>query len=113
MSASAIAVGTLAAPGQNGGGDFATSTVVQLRPGVYSDGFYADWRTSYDEAACAPAGGVASHLQQQVGQHAIDVTLCGGGARTYHAHLAGDILVSITAVGASEFGALVMAALRR
>ena len=64
QSASALAVGTVAA-GNASGGDFATSTVVQLRPGVYSDAFYAAWRAAYDAAACAPAGGVSSHMQQR------------------------------------------------
>jgi hypothetical protein len=112
QAASAIAVGTAgAATAQSG--DFATTTIVQLRPGIYSDAFYADWRTSYDEAVCSSAGGVSSQIRQFVGQHAVDVTVCGGGARTYHTHLAGDILVSITAIGDRLFGGLVMAGLRR
>ena len=113
QSASALAVGTVAAGNASSGGDFATATVVQLRPGVYSDAFYGDWRAAYDTAACAPAGGVSSHIQQLVGQHAVEVTVCGAGARTYHAHLGGDILVSITAVGDRRFGGLVMAGSRR
>lgn len=111
-SASGIAVGTAGA-GSAQGGDFATSTVVQLRPGIYSDAFYAAWRKSYDEAVCSSAGGVSSQIRQFVGQHAVDTTVCGGGARTYHTHLAGDILISITAIGDRHFGSLVMAGLRR
>jgi hypothetical protein len=111
-SASGIAVGTAGA-GNAQGADFATSTVVQLRPGIYSDAFYAAWRKSYDEAVCASAGGVSSQIRQFVGQHAVDLTVCGGGARTYHTHLAGDILISITAIGDRRFGGLVMAGLRR
>jgi hypothetical protein len=113
QSASAIAVGLVAAAGTSTGDDFAASTVIQLRPGVFSEAFYTGWRASYDEAACAPAGGVSSHTQQSIGGRAVEVTTCGGGARTYHAHLDGDILVSITAVGEQQFGALVMAGLRR
>ena len=112
-SASALAVGVVVAPGDSGGDNFAVSTVIQLRPGVFSDQFYQGWRDAYDRAACEPAGGVASHVQQLIGPHTVDVTVCGGGARTYHTHLAGDRLVSITAVGDRKLGDLVMAGLRQ
>ena len=111
-SASAIAVGVALVPGGSGGDDLAVSTVIRLRPGVYSDDFFDGWRDAYDEAACAPAGGVSSHVQQVIGAHRVEVTLCRGGARTYHTHLAGDVLVSITAAGDRKFGDLVMAGLR-
>jgi hypothetical protein len=111
-SASAIAVAMVAAPGNSRGDDLAVSTVIKLRPGVYSDTFYSGWRNAYDSAACDPAGGVASHVQRLIGPHTVDVTVCAQGARTYHTHLAGDVLVSITAVGDGRFGDLVMAGLR-
>jgi len=111
-SASAIAVGVALAPGNSRSDDLAVATVIKLRPGVYSDTFYSDWRKAYDAAACDPAGGVASHVQQLIGRHTVEVTVCTQGARTYHAHLAGDVLVSITAVGDRKFGDLVMAGLR-
>ena len=111
ISASAIAVG-IVATGSATGDDFASASVVRLRPGVYSEAFFDDWRKSYDAAACAPAGGVASHRQQVIGAHTVQVTLCTGGARTLHAHLSGDILISITTVGARGFGDLVLARLR-
>ena len=57
-TAAAIAVGLVAAPGASGADDLAISAVIRLRPGVYSDDFFARWRRAYDEAACAPAGGV-------------------------------------------------------
>lgn len=112
-SASAVAVGLVAAAGNSSGDDLAISSVIQLRPGVFDDDFYARWRADYDEAACAQAGGIASHVQQQIGAHAVEATVCSGGARTYHTHLAGDILVSITAVGDRTLGERVMAGLRR
>ena len=98
--------------GGDGVNDLAVSTVVRLRPGVFSEAFYGDWRRAYDEAACAQAGGVSSHVQQVIGAHTVEVTLCSQGARTYHTHLKGDLLVSITAVGDRRFGDLVMAGLR-
>ncbi len=112
-TASAIAVGVVVAAGNSRGDDLAISTVIQLRPGVYTDQFYQGWRDAYDRAACDPAGGVASHVQQLIGPHAVEVTVCSQGARTYHTHLAGDRLVSITAVGDRKFGDLVMAGLRQ
>lgn len=112
-NASAVAVGVVAGAGASQNDDFAVSTVVQLRPGVFSDGFYRDWRAAYDTAACQPAGGVADQVQQQIGAHTVEVTDCTEGARTYHTHLAGDRLVSITAVGDRSFGNLVMAGLRQ
>ena len=112
-SASAIVVGMVLAAGDSRGDDLAVSSVVQLRPGVFSDAFYGQWRQAYDAAACEPAGGVASHVQQLIGAHTVEVTVCSQGAHMYHTHLAGDMLVSITAVGDRKFGDLVMAGLRQ
>ena len=112
-SASAIAVGGFFAPGNSGSDDLAVASVVQLRPGIFDDAFYATWRADYDTAACAPAGGIASHARQQIGANAVEVTVCAGGARTYQTHLAGDVLVSVTAVGARSFGQRVMGGLRQ
>jgi len=111
-SASAIAVGIVVGAGNSGGDDLAVSTVIRLRPDVFSDAFFSQWRSAYDAAACEPAGGVSSHLQQSIGAHAVQVTICAQGARTYHTHLAGDVLVSITAAGDGRFGDLIMAGLR-
>jgi len=111
ISASAIAVGIVATGGGTGA-DLASVSVVRLRRDVYSEAFFEAWRQAYDAAACAPAGGVASHRQQVIGTHMVEVTLCTGGARTLHVHLSGDILISITTVGARGFGDLVLAGLR-
>lgn len=112
-SASAIAVGMAIAPADYAGNeDLAVATVVQLRPGVGTDAFYAQWRADYDAAACAQAGEVASHDQQTIGSHPTEVTTCAGGATTYHTRLPGDLLVSVTAVGDRGFGDLIIAGLR-
>jgi hypothetical protein len=112
-SASAVAVGLVVAPGDSGSEDLAVATVLQLRPGVFSDAFFSQWRLDYDGAACAPAGGVASHAQEVIGSNTVQVTLCRQGARTYHVHLAGDVLVSVTAAGDRRFGERIVAGLRR
>ncbi len=111
-SASAVAVGMVLAPGDLGADDLAIASVIQLRPGIGTDAFYTQWRDEYDAGACEPAGGVASHAQQTIGSHPTEVTICAGGARTYHTRLPGDLLVSVTAVGDRGFGDLVIAGLR-
>jgi hypothetical protein len=110
-SAEGVAVGIVAG-GDPPGSDLAVSTVVRLRPGVYSQAFYDAWRADYDRAACEPAAGVADHDRQDLAGHGVDIAVCSGGARTYHTHLDGDILVSVTAIGDQHFGDLVMAGLR-
>ena len=82
-SASAVAVGVVAGAGSSGSDDFAVSTVVQLRPGVFTDAFYRDWRAAYDTAACEPSGGVESNSQQTIGSHTVEVTICSEGAGRY------------------------------
>lgn len=109
----AVAVGSVVAPGDSRGDDLAIATVIRLRPGVYSDAFYTRWRADYDAAACEPAGGISSHVQQRIGQHPVEETVCVQGARTYHTYLGGDLLISITGVGDRKFGDLVMAGLRQ
>ena len=112
MSASAIAVGIALAPGDSGADDLALVSVVRLRHDVYSEAFYTGWRTAYDAAACGPAGGVTSHGRTVIGGRPVDVTGCAQGATVYHVHLAGDLLVSITATGPHKFGELILAGLR-
>jgi hypothetical protein len=112
-AASGIAVASVIAPGDSSGDDLAVATVIRLRPGIYSDGFYQRWRADYDAAACEPAGGVSSHLQQRIGLHVVEVTVCAQGARTYQAHLPGDLVIAVTSVGARQFGELIMAGLRQ
>jgi hypothetical protein len=82
-------------------GDFAYVAIIQLKPLVFSDAWYASWRQSYDEGACSQSSG------------RVFVGHCAGGALTYHVHLTGpDRVVSITSVGSAGFGALVVGALK-
>jgi hypothetical protein len=111
-TAAALAVGYAVASGDSATEDLAVVSVIRLRPGVFSTQFWEGWRQSYDEAACEPAGGVASHTQQVFGANTAEITVCTEGARTYHVHLANDTLISITAVGDRHFGDLVLAGLR-
>jgi hypothetical protein len=106
--ASAIALARVVAPG----GDFAIASIVRLRSGPFSDASFELWRTTYDQAACEPAGGLAASHEQQIGGRQVFVGACNGGAETYHVALTRDILVSITAIGSRHLGDLLVAALR-
>lgn len=87
------------------GGDLASGVVAHLRPGVYSDAMYADWRASYDDGACAQASGVVAHAEQTLGGRTTDVTTCGGGLRVYHTYLpAKGVIVSLISTGAADLG---------
>lgn len=93
--------------------DLASGVVAHLRPGVYSDQFFADWRTSYDEGACGQAGGAVAHAESTTGGRTTYVTTCGGGMRVYHTHLAGpDVVVSLLSVGKLDLGAQLLAGVK-
>ena len=112
-SAQAIAVALAIRPGTSSGDDLAIVSVIRLRPGVFSDGWFANWRTTYDQGACDVAGGVVgAPSQASIGGRTVYVGTCAGDAGTYHVHLAGrGLIVSITAAGAARFGELVVAGL--
>ena len=112
-NASAIAVGIAVAPGASGADDLAVASAVELRPGVYSDAFFRDWRDSYDSAACETAGGVSGNAEADIGGHHAYIGTCTGGAHTYHVYLEkDDVIVSVTSVGELRLGEQVIAGLR-
>ena len=95
------------------GDDIMVVSVTQLRPEVYSDGFYDSWRQEYDGSACEPAGGVSgAEKVDMIGGLVVHVGTCAGGATTYHTVLDGDRLVSAIAVGPGTLGHDVMAGLK-
>jgi hypothetical protein len=95
------------------GGDLASGVVAHVRPGVYSDKMFDDWRSSYDEGACAQSNGVVAHAEQALAGRTTYVTTCGGGLRVYHAYMAGQgVIVSLFSVGSKDFGAQLMGALQ-
>lgn len=112
-SADAIAVALAISPGTSGGDDLAIVSVIRLRPGVFTDAWYANWRATYDVGACEVAGGVKGIASQVViGGRTVFVGSCAGDAQTYHVHLADPaLIVSITGAGARQFGRLVVAGL--
>ena len=93
-------------------GEFAYIAVIRLKPLVFSNAFYLSWRQSYDQGACSQSNGVESTSTTTIAGRQVFVGTCAGGASTYHIHLAApDRLVSITSVGTSHYGALVLAGL--
>jgi hypothetical protein len=112
-NASAIAVAFAIGPGASGDDDVAVVSVVQLRPGVFDDGFFRDWRDSYDAAACDAAGGVAGNAQAEIDGRTVHIATCAAGAHTYHAFLEdASVIVSVTSVGELRLGEQIVAGLR-
>jgi hypothetical protein len=94
------------------GTDLASGVVAHLRPGVYSDAMFADWRASYDEGACAQSGGVAAHAERDAGSRTTYVTTCGGGLRVYHTYLAAKgVIVSLFSTGSADLGGQLVGAI--
>jgi hypothetical protein len=90
---------------KSGDSDLAIVSIVRLRPDASPSTFYGEWRPSYDDAACKPAGGVSTRETQQIGGRSVDVTHCVQGATLYHVWLGGEnVLVSVLDVGPSRLG---------
>ena len=95
------------------GNDLASGVVANLRPGVYSDGFFRDWRDTYDAGACASSGGVAGNAQASLGGRIVYISNCSGALLVYHVWLPErGVLISLFSVGSRRFGEQVMAGLR-
>ena len=85
--------------------DLASGVVARLRPGVFSDGFFRDWRDSYNEGACAQAGGVAGNAEAELGGRTAYITSCAGGLLAYHAYVdERGVIVSLISVGERRLG---------
>ena len=95
--------------------DFAIVNVARPRDeNAVNDDWFRDWRDSYDEPACAQAGGVARHSQTEVGGVTVFTTGCANGAFTYHALIADrGIVLSITSVGPADLGRTIVEHLHR
>ena len=109
---SALAVAVAAAPSS---GDLAVVSVVEVRPGVFSEAYFQSWRETFDGGACSQAGGVTGNeTETTIGGHDTWVGHCAGGIVTYHVHLTDDVdrIVSISSLGPGRFGELVVDGLR-
>ena len=110
--ASALGIGLYTVTGQDPVQDYAIVSVLRMRyPATANDDWFRSYRDSYDESACAQAGGVARHAQTEMGTHTVFIGSCAGGAFTYHLRTkAEDLVVSITAVGPARLGEKLAAA---
>lgn len=111
----AIALYTSGSDAAQSGPDqsIAIASVVRLRDASVDDQWFRQWRDSYDNAACAQAGGVARHAEAEIGGRLVFIGSCAGGAFTYHARLRdGEIVVSVTSLGPGRLGETVMGGLR-
>lgn len=111
--ATSIAVALAIRPGASSDADdIAVASIVRLKPDVFDDEFYAEWRSDYDAAACEPAGGVAGSGDVDSDGVPVIRTACVGGTSTYHAWLeAQGFIVSVTSTGPGDLGGLIMAGL--
>ena len=108
-----IAVALAMAPSPSGD-DFAVVSVIKPQEGVGDDSWFRDWRETYDQGACGPAGGVIGSVETQIAGGTVYIGSCAQGVRTYHTRLAAaGIVVSITALGSRRLGEKVMAGLHR
>jgi hypothetical protein len=102
----ALAIGMYSSGGAaSAGPDLAIVNVVRLRDPAEDDDWFRDWRDSYDDAACANAGGVERRAETVLGNRTFFVASCGGGAFTYHVRV-GDrgSVISLTSIGPGRLG---------
>jgi hypothetical protein len=93
--------------------NLASGVVAELAAGVWSDAFFADWRETYSEGACAQAGGVVGNAEAELDGRTVYITTCDGGLRVYHAYLEErGVLVSLFSLGEDRYGERLMADLR-
>jgi hypothetical protein len=101
----ALAFGLAATPE-----DFVIASVVRLDEGAFDDGFYRDWRASYAEGVCGPAGGVgAGTAEAGIGGRNVFIGSCVNGGHTYVTWLEDrSVIVSAYAVGDRRLGERLM-----
>ncbi len=93
--------------------DFAYTSVMALRPGVFDPSYFRSWRDSFDEGACSQSGGVTGHAETTIAGRTVYIGTCEGGVSTYHVRLdAPNEIVSISAFGEQRLGEQLLAALR-
>ena len=92
-----------------GTGNLVYAWVVRLRENTFTDAIYQQWRDSYDEGACADAGGVVGRAEATIDARTVYITSCTAGVRTYHVWLEqAGILISASAIGDGRFGEVLM-----
>jgi hypothetical protein len=93
--------------------DYAVATVARLRPGVYDEDWFRDWRDTFDEGVCAQAGGVDTGRSEiELGGRPVHRSACRGGVVIYHAWLPeSGTVVSIQGAGPLDMGRSVVSGL--
>ena len=95
------------------GGNLVYAWIVRLRQSRFGEDAYRQWRDSYDEGACAAAGGVVGRAEARIGGRRTFVTSCTAGLHTYHVWLQDqNLLISASSVGAGRFGEKLLEGLR-
>ncbi len=106
---SALAIGLFTVTGQSPPADFVVASVARLRDPSANEDWFRAWRDSYDQSACAAAGGVAGHAESVINGRTVFIGTCKAGAITYHVRLAGgSIVLSMTSVGPARLGERVL-----
>jgi hypothetical protein len=81
-------------------GNLVSAWVVRVRTDKFTDAIYRQWRDSYDEGACADAGGVVGRADATIDDRTVYITSCAAGPRAYHVWLdQAGILISASAIG--------------
>jgi hypothetical protein len=92
-----------------GTGNLVSAWVVRLRTDKFTAAIYQQWRDSYDEGACAGAGGVVGRAEATIDARTVYITSCTAGVRAYHVWLQDPgVLISASAIGDGKFGELLM-----
>ena len=91
-------------------GDFAYVSLVRLAQ-TLSEEAYRDYRDSFDEAACAQAGGRSGTAIATLGGRQVDIGTCAGGVTTYHTLLDDGVILAVSALGQRKLGEKVLASL--
>ena len=101
----ALAIGLATPADQASPQEFVIANIARLRDPTKDEGWFRSWRDTYDQAACAQAGGLQGNAETDMGGTAVFIGSCRNGALTYHARLDdGSIVVSLTSVGPSHLG---------
>ena len=93
--------------------DYAVVTVARLRPGVFDEVWFRDWRETFDEGVCQQAGGVdPGHSEIELSDRQVFRSTCVGGVVLHHVWLPEtQTIVSIQGAGPLDFGRRVMESL--
>ncbi len=86
--------------------DLAIASVLHVKAGTDAAAFFAgDWRPGFDEAGCAPAGGVASRDVETIAGRSVQTTACKEGATVYYVlRDDGTVIISVLEVGTKGYG---------